>query len=151
VHTSSRLVVATHVLAALALARGTPVSSDVIARSANTNPTFVRRLLGALAKAGLTASQMGPSGGALLDRPAEEITLLDVYRAVDDPIVFAFHPHGPNPKCPIGRTITPILEVEVAEATKALERSLAATTIADVASRIAARVGCATLERLLDS
>ncbi len=149
--TSSRLIVATHVLAALALARGTPVSSEALARSVNTNPAFVRRLLGALAKAGLTASQMGPFGGALLDRPAEEITLFDVYRAVDDPTVFAFHPHGPNPKCPIGRSIVPILEAEVAAATKALERSLAATTIADVASRITARVGRATLERLLDS
>lgn len=149
--TSSRLVVATHVLAALALARGRPVSSEAIAHSANTNPAFVRRLLGSLAKAGLTASQMGPSGGALLNRPAEEITLLDVYRAVDDPVVFSFHHNGPNPQCPIGQSITPILEAEVARATKALEGSLAATSIADIANRITTRVGRATLERLLDA
>jgi Rrf2 family protein len=148
---SSRLVVATHVLAALALARGTPVSSEAVARSVNTNPAFVRRLLGALSKAGLAESQMGQGGGALLARPAEKITLFDVYRAVDDQNVFALHHHGPNPKCPIGRNITPILEVEIAEAANALERSLAGTTIADIAGRIEARVGRATLERLLDS
>jgi Rrf2 family protein len=151
VPTSSRLVLATHVLAGLALARGTPVSSEALARSVNTNPAFVRRLLGALAKAGLAESQMGPSGGALLARPAEKITLLNVYRAVDDQNLFALHHHGPNPKCPIGRNITPILEAEIAEAANALERSLAGTTIADIASRIEARVGRATLERLLDS
>jgi Rrf2 family protein len=148
---SSRLVVATHVLAALALARGTPVSSEAIARSVNTNPAFVRRLLGALAKAGLAESQMGQSGGALLGRTAEKITLLDVYRAVDDQNLFALHHRGPNPKCPIGRNITPILEPEILEAARALERSLATTTIADIAGRIEARVGRATLERLLDS
>ncbi len=148
---SSRLVVATHVLAAIALARGTPVSSDVLARSVNTNPAFVRRLLGALAKAGLAESQMGQGGGALLARPAEKISLLDVYRAVDDQNLFALHHGGPNPKCPIGRSITPILEAEIVEAANALERSLAATTIADIAGRIEARVGRATLERLLDS
>jgi Rrf2 family protein len=151
VPTSSRLAVATHVLSALALARGALVSSEAIARSVNTNAAFVRRLLGALAKAGLTESQMGQGGGAFLARPAETITLLDVYRAVDDPVVFALHHHGPNPRCPIGGCITPILEAEVTEATKALERSLAATTIADIARRITARVGRAAVERLLDS
>ncbi len=149
--TSSRLAVATHVLAALALASGRPVSSEAIARSVNTNPAFVRRLLGALAGAGLTESQLGQGGGALLARPAETISLLDVYRAIDDPIVFALHHHGPNPKCPIGGCITPILEAEVTEATKALERSLATTTVADIARRITARVGRAALDRLLDS
>ena len=148
---SSRLVLATHVLAALALARGVPVNSVALARSVNTNPAFVRRLLGALAKAGLAESQMGQGGGALLSRPAEKITLLDVYRAVDDQNLFALHHRGPNPMCPIGRNITPILEAEIAEAANALERSLAATTIADIAGRIEARAGRATLERLLDS
>jgi Rrf2 family protein len=117
----------------------------------NTNPAFVRRLLGALAKAGLAESQMGQGGGALLARPEEKITLLDVYRAVEDQNLFALHRGGPNLECPIGRNITPILEAEIAGAANALERSLASTTIADIAGRVAARVGRATLERLLDS
>jgi DNA-binding IscR family transcriptional regulator len=117
----------------------------------NTNPAFVRRLLGALANAGLATSQMGPSGGALLARPAEGVTLLDVYRAVDDTNLFALHHGGPNPNCPIGRSITPILQAEITEAANAVERSLGATTIADIANRIEARVDRAMLERLLDS
>jgi len=127
------------------------VSSEALARSVNTNPAFVRRLLGALAKAGLAESQMGQGGGALLARPEEKITLLDVYRAVEDQNLFALHRGGPNLECPIGRNITPILEAEIADAANALERSLASTTIADIAGRVAARVGRATLERLLDS
>lgn len=127
------------------------MSSEALARSVNTNPAFVRRLLGALAKAGLAESQMGQGGGALLARPEEKITLLDVYRAVEDQNLFALHRGGPNLECPIGRNITPILEAEIADAANALERSLASTTIADIAGRVAARVGRATLERLLDS
>ena len=127
------------------------MSSEALARSVNTNPAFVRRLLGALAKAGLAESQMGQGGGALLARPEEKITLLDVYRAVEDQNLFALHRGGPNLECPIGRNITPILEAEIAAAANALERSLASTTLADIAGRVAARVGRATLERLLDS
>jgi len=141
VPTSSRLAVATHVLATLALARGTAVSSDLIAKSANTNPAFVRRLLSSLAKAGLTTSQLGQGGGALLARSSDRITLLDVYRAVEEPRLFALHHDGPSQKCPIGKNITPILEDEMSEATRALERSLATTTIADIAKRIAVRAG----------
>ena len=127
------------------------MSSEALARSVNTNPAFVRRLLGALAKAGLAESQMGQGGGALLARPEEKITLLDVYRAVEDQNLFALHRGGPNLECPIGRNITPILEAEISDAANALERSLASTTLADIAGRVAARVGRATLERLLDS
>ena len=137
-------------LAILALARGTPVTSEAIAHSVNTNAAFVRRLLGALARAGLTKTMMGPTGGALLKRSAAKITLLDVYRAVDDQVVFAFHTHGPNLACPIGQCITPILEPEVDRATCALESSLASTTIAEVADRITARVGLEKLGRMLD-
>ena len=147
--TSTRLAVATHVLAALALGRGTAVSSEVIARSANTNPAFVRRLLGALSKAGLTTSQLGQGGGALLARPAEEITLLDVHRALEEPAVFCRH--EPSPRCPLGRAIAPILEEEMAEVGKAVARALSATTIADIAGRVATRLGYAATARVLGS
>jgi Rrf2 family protein len=149
VSTSSRLAVATHVLAAVALGDGAVVSSDALARSVNTNPAFVRRLLSLLAKAGLTTSQLGQGGGALLARPPAKITLLDVYRAVEEPPLFALHHGGPSRACPIGKNILPVLEEEISAATKALERSLSKTTIADVAHRIAARAGSAAIERIL--
>jgi DNA-binding IscR family transcriptional regulator len=72
---NSRFAVATHILTLLEQSRGEPVTSEYIAGSVNTNPSLVRRLLGVLAKAGLTTSQMGTGGGALLARPASRITL----------------------------------------------------------------------------
>ncbi len=147
--TSTRLAVATHILATLALARGAVVRSETLARSANTNPTFVRRLLGSLADAGLTTSQMGQGGGALLARSPEKITLLDVYRAVEEPTFFALHHDGPNQACPIGKNITAVLEEEFSGAASALEGSLAKTTIAKVAKKIAASASDVAIANVL--
>ena len=52
--TSSRLAVAVHTLATLALHKGEPVRSEVIAKSASTNPAVIRRLLSMLNAAGLS-------------------------------------------------------------------------------------------------
>ena len=147
--TSTRLAVATHVLATLALARGAVVRSEALARSANTNASFVRRLLGSLADDGLTTSQMGQGGGALLARLPQKITLLDVYRAVEEPSFFALHHDGPNKACPIGKNITAVLREEFSGASAALESALAKTTIATVAKKVAARTTDAAIASVL--
>ena len=97
------------------------------------------RLLSQLTKAGLARSQMGTGGGALLAMDAGKITLLDVYRAVDEQgDVFAIH-QDPNPKCMVGRNIQAVLRVRIDEAERALQAELARTTIADIAADIAAK------------
>ena len=89
--TSSRLAVAVHTLATLALHKGEPVRSEVIAKSASTNPAVIRRLLSMLNAAGLSQSQLGQGGGSLLAQPPEAISLLDVYKAVENEQLFALH------------------------------------------------------------
>lgn len=79
---NTRLPVAAHILTFLNALAGKPGTSELMAASINTNPSLVRRLLMQLGQAGLTRSQMGAGGGALLARPADRITLLDVLRAV---------------------------------------------------------------------
>lgn len=128
---NSRFAVAVHVLTLIAQGEGEPVTSEYIAGSVNTNPSLVRRILSLLARAGLTTSQMGTGGGALLARPAAEITLRDVYRAVDEGELFALHRESPNPACPVGRNIQALLETRFDAATRALEAELDRTTIAD--------------------
>jgi Rrf2 family protein len=134
VNTSSRFAFAVHVLALLAFQEGVPLSSDMIAGSVNTNPALIRRLLTMLADAGLTTSQLGAGGGALLARPAKEITLLDIYRAVDDAQLFALHREEPNPACMVGRNIQTVLRGVINEAQQAMEASLAARTLADAST-----------------
>ena len=102
---STRFVLAIHVLTSLAITDGKPMRSEDLAFSVQTNATFIRSLLSRLQKAGLTTSQLGTGGGALLAKPSAKIRLLDVYRAVEDGEVFAFHRQGPNESCVVGKNI----------------------------------------------
>ena len=80
---NTRFAVAVHILTFLQSQRGEPATSELIASSVGTNPSLVRRLLSHLARAGLATAQRGTGGGAVLARPAQTITLLDVYRALE--------------------------------------------------------------------
>ncbi|WP_042299177.1 Rrf2 family transcriptional regulator [Paraburkholderia kururiensis] len=138
-NTSSRFAFAVHVLALLAQQEGVPLSSEIIAGSVNTNPALIRRLLTMLAQAGLTTSQLGAGGGALLARAPEDITLLEVYRAVEDSQLFGLHREEPNPACMVGRNIQQVLRGIMDDAQRAMEASLAARTVADTFSDVVRR------------
>ncbi|HEX8154571.1 MAG TPA: Rrf2 family transcriptional regulator [Thermoanaerobaculia bacterium] len=130
--TSSRFATAIHILTLLGHERDEPVTSELIAGSVNTNPVVIRRLLRALADAGLVTSVPGTSGGSRLARRPEDITLLDVYSAVEDEQLFGRHTQQPNPKCPVGSRIAELLTPRFDEATHALMQSLGSTTIASL-------------------
>ncbi len=148
--TSTRFAVAIHILSGIALHQGQVVRSEDLARSVNTNPTTVRRILGALSDAGLTRGQMGQGGGALLAKPASKITLLDIYKAVEEPQYFALHRSKPDPSCYVGRYIIPVLEEQFDEFTKAMEKLLSKTTLADVVKKVEAHAGFAFVPPGLD-
>ena len=136
---NTRFAVAVHILTFLQTQGGEPATSELIASSVRTNPSLIRRLLSQLARAGLTTSQMGAGGGALLARPADAITLLDVYRAVDeDGGVIPMHP-SPNPRCPVGRNIQAVLATRIDAAERALRAELARTTVAELAGDVTRR------------
>ena len=130
-NTSSRFAVAVHVLSLLATTPG-PVSSVYIAGSVNTNPVLIRRILGQLRRAGLTQSVRGTAGGTLLARAPEQISLLDVYRAVEEPGVLALHRNDPNPDCAVGRNITRVLGGVLDQAQDAVDRVFEAMTLHDI-------------------
>ncbi|MFN6981067.1 MAG: Rrf2 family transcriptional regulator [Brevundimonas sp.] len=138
--TSSRFVVAVHALTALAVSGDRPLRSEDLAYSANTGAVVIRGLMSRLAEAGLTRSQLGQGGGALLARPAETIRLLDVYEAVEDTTLFAVHRLPPCANCAVGGNILPALQPVLDRAKAAMEAELARVTIADVA-RDVARLG----------
>ena len=111
--------------------------SEDLAFSVNTNAAFIRSLLSRLQEAGLTTSQLGTGGGALLAKPAKKIRLLDVYRAVEDGEIFAFHRRGPNESCVVGKNIQAAMRPSLDRATTALEQQLSSVTIADIAAEVA--------------
>ncbi|WP_322907630.1 Rrf2 family transcriptional regulator [Paenibacillus campi] len=129
---NSRFAVAIHTLSLLDSTEGR-ITSELIAGSVNTNPVVIRRMISLLTKAGILRTQPGVAG-AQLTRCASEITLLDVYRAVqndsrDD--LFAIH-ENPNPNCDIGRNIQQELEQVFARAQRAMESELEQITLQQV-------------------
>ncbi len=137
--TSTRFAVGVHLLTALAANPGRVLRSEVVAGSVNTNPVVVRRLFSILADAGMVRATLGHGGGFELAREPGTITLLDVYRALEDADLFATHRAPPDPTCVVGLHILDELRATTARATEALERELAATSIADVTRGILAR------------
>jgi Rrf2 family protein len=137
--TSSRFAVAVHILTSLATHEGEPVPSEVIAKSASTNPAVIRRILSMLNNAGFARSQLGQGGGALLARPAKNISLLDVYSAVESDALFALHRTLPDQDCAVGRHIQPILQSTMDKAVAAMKTELGKVTVADVARSVARR------------
>ncbi len=129
---NSRFAVAIHTLSLLDSTEGR-ITSEMIAGSVNTNPVVIRRMISQLTKAGILRTQPGVAG-AQLTRPAGEITLLDVYRSVqndnhDD--LFAIH-ENPNLNCDIGRNIQAELEKVFARAQRAMEGELEQITLRQV-------------------
>jgi Rrf2 family protein len=128
---NSQFAIGIHLLTLLAQTPDEPLTSERMAASVTTNPVFVRRILGRLADAGLVASQPGVGGGWRLHRHPQNITLLEVYQAVDEGHLLAMHPK-PNPDCLIGRNIQRTLTVYFDEAQRAFEERLARQTVAQV-------------------
>jgi len=143
--TSTRFAVAVHAAAALAFNHGGPVRSEDIARSASTNPTVIRKLFSLLADAGITDARLGLGGGAVLARPPEDVTLLDIYRAVEEPMLIPLHRRSPDPGCSVGRNIQAVLRPVADRAQHAMEAELATVTLADVARNLRERVGPAAI------
>lgn len=132
VPTSSRFAVAVHVLTLMAWADDEPLKSDYVACSVNTNPVVIRRILCALGRAGLVTSQTGAAGGSRLARPPAEITLSEVYRAVEPREIFSMHRQRPSRDCPVGMNIEGVLANVLTEVDGAVERVLSEMTVAGV-------------------
>ena len=69
-----------------AVGSGDPVKAEQIAEAQSIPLNFLENILAELRRAGIVESRRGAAGGYLLARPAEEITLADVIRAVEGPL-----------------------------------------------------------------
>ncbi|MBQ7516510.1 MAG: Rrf2 family transcriptional regulator [Schwartzia sp.] len=107
---SFRMPVAVHILLCVASFQDElKVTSNFLAGSVNVHPVIIRKTMGQLKAAGLVDVAAGV-GGARLSRSPEEITLLDVFHAVEEEEdLFHFH-ENPNPACPVGRNIHALLD-----------------------------------------
>ena len=134
---STHFAVAIHVLTYLAspTSEARAVSSEELAGSANVNPVHVRRVLGPLRDAGLVSSRPGPRGGWGLARPAAQITAAEVWVLVQGK-EHVLGLHGPNPDCPVGRSVQHSLIDLDARVRESVRAALSGVTVADLAAEL---------------
>ncbi len=134
--TSVQFTVATHIMAALGFRPGEEIASSTLAESVNADPSFVRKSLSKLAKAGLIITTRGKNGASTLARSPEQVTLLDIYRASKAPPTFAIHHYAIEKRCPVSANIKECMAVVLDRAQASFERTLEQTTLADVVRQI---------------
>jgi Rrf2 family protein len=90
VRISARADYAVRAAVVLARAEGGPTKGEAISREQSIPLKFLENILADLRHAGLVRSQRGAEGGYWLNRPAAEVSVADVIRAVDGPLVSVY-------------------------------------------------------------
>ena len=110
---------------------GRPVKGETVAAAQGLPPKYTENILVELRRAGVIRSQRGAEGGFMLDRPATEVTIADIIRAVDGPLAEV---RGmPPEEADYEGVAVHLQDVWVATRT-ALRSVLETTTVADVVS-----------------
>ena len=131
---SSRFTIAVHILTCIDyFAEEHIITSEFLASSVGVNPVIIRQVILQLKAAGLVDVIRGKTG-ITLSRRLEDITLYDVYEAVESVKgkLFRFH-ENPNPKCPVGKNIHTALDHSLDDIQSTLEDKMRTITMKDVA------------------
>jgi Rrf2 family protein len=127
---------AVHVMTALAFSPGEVIGSQTLAASVNTNPVVVRRLLLALRRARLIETFAGKHGGARLRKKPADISLADIYDAVESRQVIPVSERKALKQCHVSCNMKSIM-TRVAESTEQVVRKhLAGITLAQLVRRV---------------
>lgn len=138
VYISARVDYATRVLLALAAADA-PLKGGDLATAQGLPTKFVENILGDLRRAGFVSSQRGSAGGYRLARPAKQIVLADVFRALEGPLAEI---RGSRPDEVAYEGDSEHLQSVWIAVRAALRMVLESVTIADIASgKLPRRVG----------
>jgi Rrf2 family protein len=133
---NTQFPIAVHIMAALGYRRGRDTTSAMLAESVNTSPSFVRRVLAKLSKAGLVETATGKTGACWLAREAKDISLLDIYEAVEAPRAFSIHHYREQKNCPVSCHIKAALDKALSKTQKAMESSLREISLEKIVSDV---------------
>lgn len=132
---STKLSDAMHILTYIAINPNHDLSSTQIAQSVNSNPVVIRRIMSQLKKANLLLSENGKATPSLA-HDSHNISMLDVYHAVENEPTFLKIDDQTNPNCPIGSQIKTVLDTDYTSIQKKAEQEMATIALADVVNRI---------------
>ncbi len=128
---NTRFATGVHALLLLAAEPDVLQTSEDVARKLNTNPVVIRRVFSLLQQAELVESQKGPSGGSRLARSAKEISLADIYRALNPVDVF----HAASAHASQSGKLSHALNQIFKDAQRALEKELAQTSLSQLVKK----------------
>jgi Rrf2 family protein len=110
---------------------GVPVKAERVATAQGIPLNFLENILGELRHAGIVRSQRGAEGGFRLAKPADQVTVADVIRAVEGPL--ATVRGGPPEESEYPGAAAELPRVWIA-VRKSLRDVVERVTVADVAS-----------------
>lgn len=129
----SRLSGILHVLLHMA-ERPEPVTSEALAAHMGANPVQVRRIMAGLREAGFVRSGRGHGGGWVLACELDRVTMLDIYRAIGAPGLFAVGHRSDSPACLVEQAVNAALGGTLAAAERQILERLGEITLADLAA-----------------
>ncbi|NBN63840.1 hypothetical protein GWI72_04275 [Microvirga tunisiensis] len=123
---------AVHAMCVLSF-RSPHLSSAVfVGENISVNPLIVKRIIGAMVKAGLAEAVLGARGGYRLARPAEVVTLWDIYYAIQGSGPFLKRHGMPESNCDEGRAIDRVVHDLYTDLDLVVETRLKRVTLASI-------------------
>ena len=116
---------------------GEVMGSQALARSVNTHPVVVRRILLALRDAGLIDTVAGKHGGSRLHKPADRISLRDIYDAVESQPIIPVSQRKAWKHCAVSCQMKEIMGKVAQDAENAMRAQLKAISLRKLLRRIA--------------
>lgn len=128
---------AIHILAYIEMSQGTNLlSSQNIAASVETNPSNVRKIMSRLKKSNLIITANGQAG-ALLAKSPREISLLDIYKSIENDTNLIQVDPKTNPACFVGGNIQDVLSEQYALLQETIEKEMSQIMLSSIIHQIA--------------
>lgn len=138
---NQQFATAVHVLTALACNKKDLMNSERLAKSVNTNPVVIRRLLSQLTKAKLVSTIRGKSGGVKLAKEPVGINLKDIYLALSPTESIAPRESVPQKECAVSCSMYVIMTAVSDGTQKAILKYLESQKLSDLVKKVSKSCG----------
>jgi Rrf2 family protein len=132
---NNQFSIGVHVMTALGDHHGEQVTSAQLTASVRAHESQVRGVLSKLVKAGLVVTSRGRNGFSSLSRPANKISLLEIYNAVGAPPVFSIHEYPKEKTCRTSCTHKEAMAELLEDTKRAFETRLGQRVLSEMVAR----------------
>lgn len=113
-----------------------PTTSEILAKSAQTNPVVIRRIMAGLRDRGFVQSEKGHGGGWLLSCDLKNVTIHDVYVAIGAPTMIVIGNRKDASECLVADAVNTSIGTAFLDAESMLIAKFRSTTLADLHNTI---------------